>query len=160
MFCLAEKAKIRRTNSRTNCQQNSKIVCPKYNAHPTAYATEWYSRYPRSSCVLGYFIFNEWKEGTPETWVHFIFSGRPWLHLLNSNKSNIYSEDLPIVMTNQMCFPHKSNDYVGYLIIRKPLHCRGTKTTAVLISSVLHRRSAMTMIVTIPRQIIIIFWIG
>jgi hypothetical protein len=152
------------------------------------YATEWYSRYRRSSCVLGHFMFNEWKEETPKTWVCFIFSGRPWLLMWNSNKSNIYSEDLPIamtnrmcfpwllmwnsnksniynedlpiVMTNRMCFPHKPDDYVGYLILRKPHYSRGTKRTAVLISPVLHRRSATTTIVTIHHQIIIIFWIG
>jgi len=28
VFCLAEKAKLRRTNSRTNCQQNKITVCP------------------------------------------------------------------------------------------------------------------------------------
>jgi hypothetical protein len=27
VFCLAEKAKLRRTNSRTNCQQNKITVC-------------------------------------------------------------------------------------------------------------------------------------
>ena len=27
VFCLAEKAKLRRTNSRTNCQQNNITVC-------------------------------------------------------------------------------------------------------------------------------------
>ncbi len=52
------------------------------------------------------------------------------------------------------------DDYVGYLILRKPHYCWGTKMTALLISPVLHRRSATTTIVTISRQIIIIFWIG
>jgi len=69
---------------------------------------------------------------------------------------NIYSEDLPIVMTYRMCFPHNPDDYVGYLILRKPRYCRGMKMTAVLISPVLHRRSATTTIVTISRQIIIL----
>ena len=27
VFCLAEKAKLHRTNSRTNCQQNKITVC-------------------------------------------------------------------------------------------------------------------------------------
>ena len=58
-------------------------------------------------------MFNEWKEGTPETWVCFIFSGRTWLLMWNSNKSNIYSKDLPIVMTNRMWFS-SSTRYVVY----------------------------------------------
>jgi len=49
------------------------------------------------------------------------------------------------------------DDYVGYLILRKPPYCRGTKTAAVLISPVLHPRSAKKAGVTIPRQIIIIY---
>ena len=30
VFCLAEKAKLRRTNSRTNCLQNKITVCRKH----------------------------------------------------------------------------------------------------------------------------------
>jgi hypothetical protein len=33
VFCLAEKAKLRRTNSRTNCQQNKITVCLLARAH-------------------------------------------------------------------------------------------------------------------------------
>ncbi len=52
------------------------------------------------------------------------------------------------------------DDYVGYLILCKPHYCWGTKMTALLISPVLHQRSATTTIVTISHQIIIIFWIS
>jgi hypothetical protein len=41
VFCLAEKAKLRRTNSRTNCQQNKITVCP-LNRDCLAVAAEYW----------------------------------------------------------------------------------------------------------------------